>query len=118
MPRRGPTLASRLLSAIVDQRILDRHRLAAELRVSVAVLDRWLSAAQPIPVERQLLLATFVIERVPLLARRGYRLRDQVRATMAYQLHVTQTHLIAPVPRFKPLRGSVGDRYPRSRLAV
>jgi hypothetical protein len=112
MPRRGPTHASRLLSTIVDRQILQRDRLAMELRVPVALLDQWLANERPIPFERQLVLANLLIERVPLLAREGYRLRDQLRATIAYHTHVTKTHLTAPVSRFKPLRNDSPDQRP------
>lgn len=113
MPHRGATLASRLLSMIVARRIVERDQLATELRVPPALVEQWLRDTQPIPSERQLLLAAFVIERMPSLARHGYRLRDHVRATMAYHAHATQTHLIAPVPRFKPLRGGIAGQRPR-----
>ena len=105
MPRRSPTLAIRLLSMLVAQSVFNHRRLAAELGVSVSMLDQWLKAEQPMPLEGQLLLATLLIERVPRLARQGYRLRAHVRAATAYHAHATKTHLTGPVPRFKPLRG-------------
>lgn len=112
MPRRRrPTLAVEALGELIDSGVFDPHTVARHLAVPRRLMEAWLADEQPMPVDRQLLLATLLIERVPPLARIGYRLHGHVRATLLYRAHETKTHLTAPVSRFRP-PARVNDRAP------
>lgn len=89
-----------LLQRILSTGSLDVDALAEALVVSPATLNAYLSGDVPIPLERQLCLALFVIERVPELAREGHRLRAQVAAAIAFHEHATALHREAPTTRF------------------
>ena|SRR5689334_14249811 len=100
--RRRRTLAIDALEELIDTGLADTDWVARQLAVRRRVIQAWLANEQPMPVERQLLLATLLIERVPQLARLGYRLHGHVRATLLYRARETKTHLTAPVSRFRP----------------
>jgi hypothetical protein len=78
--------------------LYDQTQVASELAVPSATIDGYLSGSIAIPLERQLCLALFVIEKIPLLARSGHMLHGQVRAAIAFQGHSTAVHQTAPVP--------------------
>lgn len=80
----------------MDAPSFDRAAVANELVVPVKALDAFLEGTLPMPLDRQLCLALFVIEKVPALARLGYQLRGQVKAAMAFQAHSTATHATSP----------------------
>ena len=86
MTRKGSnTGAIRLLKRVLASGWFDRNYLATRLAVRRRMLDAHLWAEVPMPLERQLRLAAFVIENVPPLARAGYRLRSQVSAAMTHE---------------------------------
>ncbi len=58
--------------------------MARALVISDAALRAYLAGVEPMPLDRQLCLALFVIESIPPMARSGHRLRGQVAASMAY----------------------------------
>ena len=93
-PRRSRALE--LLHKIVSTQSLDTRELAHALVVSRSTLESYLSGAVPIPLERQLCLALFVIEHIPEFARHGHQLRGQVAAAIAFQEHATAIHQQAP----------------------
>jgi hypothetical protein len=95
------TFPTRLLTKVVATGWFEKDEVAAALRVSVHMLDAYLSCETAIPTDRQLRLADFVVKKVQPLARMGYRLRGQASAALLYQSEQTATHMIAPVP---PLR--------------
>jgi hypothetical protein len=68
--------------------------------VSRATLHGYLSGNAPIPLERQLCLALFVIERYPEFARLGYQLRGQAAAAIAFREQATAVHQQSPAKRF------------------
>jgi hypothetical protein len=70
--------------------------LADELVVPLKAIDAFVDGKLPMPLDRQLCLALFVIEKVPSLARLGYQLRGQVKAAMAFEAHSTATHATTP----------------------
>jgi hypothetical protein len=72
--------------------------LAEVIVVKRSALDSYLSGSLTIPLDRQLCLALFAIERVPSLARLGHQLLGQVAATTAFQAGSTATHLQPPPP--------------------
>jgi hypothetical protein len=80
----------------LDTHSFDRETLAAELVVPVVAIDKFLDGRLPMPLDRQLCLALFVIEKVPALARLGYQLRGQVKAAMSFEGHATTTHGSSP----------------------
>jgi len=100
--RARQTTAAQLLAKLVATGWYDFSELARELVVSEATVSDYVSGERPIPLDRQLCLAVFVIEKVPPLARWGHRLRGQVEASMRFQSRVTETHLSAPPDRHWP----------------
>ncbi len=98
--RAHESAAVRLLRDVVATGGLARDALARALVISDAVLQAYLAESTPMPLDRQLCLAQFVIECVPSLARAGYRLRGQVAAAIAYHAQSTTTHRTAPPSRF------------------
>ena len=90
------TLASTLIARVLDTGAMDRETLAGALIVSPARLERFRDQREPIPPERQMLLALVVVERVPPLARFGRQLRTQVRAAAAYHASDVQVHSQGP----------------------
>lgn len=95
------TRATGLLSKLATSGSFTSAELARELKVTEPTLLAYVSGARPIPLDEQLLLATFVIAKVPALARIGHSLRSQVLAAVAYERQETATHKTGPVTRFR-----------------
>jgi hypothetical protein len=96
-PRRSR--AVRVLRASLETGIANRAQLARAMGVTAADLDQFLAGKIPMPLDRQLLLASIVIEKAPAgseLARLGHRLQAQATAAMSFQSHETPTHRTAP----------------------
>lgn len=72
------------------------EQVAAAMMVREPTLDEYRHGRVPIPIEAQILLAAFAIERVPKYARLGYQLRGQLRARIAFATGETETHLGPP----------------------
>ena len=83
--RNQETRAHRLLTNVVATEQFDRAELARELVVTGRTLDAFVAGRVAIPLDRQLLLALLVIERVPSLARQGHQLKGQVAGALAFQ---------------------------------
>src|SRR4051812_49015588 len=101
--RRAARRSSRavvLLHHLVATDVFKPDEIARALVISDATLDAYLSESKAMPLERQLCLALFVIERVPRLSRLGYQLRGQLGAVMAFQDRETVTHSEPPHNRF------------------
>jgi predicted transcriptional regulator len=96
--KQRPTRAAALLARILASRLYDRTELATELAVTPATIDSYLSGKMDMPLERQLCLALFVIEKIPPLTRSGHMLHGQVRAAIAFHQHSTAVHQTAPPP--------------------
>ena len=79
------TRAHRLLATVVAAGEIDLDELARELVVTRNVLDAFVAGRVGIPLERQLCLALFVIQRIPSLARQGHQLKGQVAGALAFQ---------------------------------
>jgi hypothetical protein len=90
--------ASALLARVLATGLYDLTDVAAELAVTPTTIDGYLNGSIPMPLERQLCLALFVIEKIPTLARSGHMLHGQVRAAIAFHEHSTAVHQTAPVP--------------------
>jgi hypothetical protein len=88
--------AVHLLEKLLKTGWYDEATLAEELVMTPAMLAAFSSGRVPMPLDRQLVLALFVIEKVPPLARLGHQLRGQVRAAISFQAHETSTHSSAP----------------------
>jgi hypothetical protein len=100
---RNPQQRSRaleLLRRIESSGSVERHALAQALVVRPATLESYLHGTIPIPLERQLCLALYVIEHIPELARQGHQLRGQVAAAIAFRERATFVHSEAPPTRF------------------
>ena len=89
---RAIELLDRLLAS--DASTIDE--VASALMVSAEGIERYRSQRLAMPIERQLLLAAYVIERVPGYARLGHLLRGQIRATIAFAARETTTHPSPP----------------------
>lgn len=92
------TRASALLAKVLAAGSYDRAKIATELAITPDTVDGYLSGTIAIPLERQLCLALFVVEKIPSLARSGHLLHGQVRAAIAFHQHSTAVHQTAPVP--------------------
>ncbi len=101
---RSRSRAGDLLRRVLATNWFDRTALAAELVVSEEVLAGFIDDDHPIPLDRQLCLAQFVIKEIPPLARHGRMLLAQV--TAAYALAARTT---AP----QPLHSDLWPRSPR-----
>jgi hypothetical protein len=98
---RTSSRALELLIKIDMTGLFDRATLARELVMTEDQLERFMDDEMPIPLDRQLCLAQFVIERVPVFARAGHRLKGQVIAAISFNARVTATHADAPPPMFR-----------------
>jgi hypothetical protein len=98
----GPKLsrAAQLLSRLSGTRWFDLQTLAGELVVSAATVGAYLDGTLPMPLDRQLCLALFVIENVPPLARQGHQLHGQVQAAISFQARAAEG-LSASPPRIR-----------------
>ena len=83
--RRKETRAHALLTKVVATGWFDREEIARALVVTPRTLDAFVAGSVAMPLERQLCLALFVIERIPALARQGHQLKGQVAGAMAFQ---------------------------------
>jgi hypothetical protein len=92
--------ALELLRRIVSSGSVETQALAHALVVRPATLDSYICGTVPIPLERQLCLALYLIEHVPELARQGHQLRGQVAAAIAFQEHATVVHSDGPPTHF------------------
>jgi hypothetical protein len=88
--------ATQLLLRVVATGWFDLDTIAHALVVPRLILEKYLNGSEPIPLDRQLCLALFLIERVPPLARQGRHLRCQVQAVIAFQSGETQIHNFPP----------------------
>jgi hypothetical protein len=76
----------------------DQTQVAGELAVTPVMVEDYRSGKVAMPLDRQLCLALFVVEKIPSLARSGHMLRGQVRAAIAFHEHSTAVHQTAPLP--------------------
>jgi hypothetical protein len=93
-PRR--TLASNVIARVLDCGAMDEESLARELIVTVPMLRRFRDQRQAIPMERQMVLALLILEKVPSLAKLGRQLRAQVRAHAAFSQNDVEIHTQSP----------------------
>ena len=93
---RGRSTAAQLLRKVLATGWFAPEALARALVISDAWLEAYVNESKPMPLDRQLCLALFVIECIPPLARAGHRLRSQVAAAMAFHSGVTETHAQSP----------------------
>lgn len=95
-----PSRAAQLLSRLSATRWFDLQTLARELVVPVATVEAYLNGTLPMPLDRQLCLSLFVIDKVPALARQGHQLHGQVQAAIAFQARSAEGLSAAP-PRIR-----------------
>ncbi len=93
---RSLSRAAQLLLRLVATGWFDLESIARELVVPVSTLEHYLNGREPMPLDRQLCLALFLIEHVPPLARQGRQLRGQVQAAAAFHARETEPHAVAP----------------------
>lgn len=89
-PRRSRWLV--LLRKVINGGALRPSEVARALVISDSELAAYLAESTPMPLDRQLRLASLVIRTVPSLARLGHQLRGQASAAMSFEAHATLTH--------------------------
>jgi hypothetical protein len=77
--------ASALLDSLIALGAFEPEALAAELVTDGETMEEWASAKRVMPLDRQLLLAQLVVDRVPAMKREGHRLLGQVRAAIEFE---------------------------------
>ena len=95
MPENGQAVITRsrtLLQDAIDGAELTRSEACTELRLSDPEMHRVLEGRNVLSQQRQLLLATLLIERVPRLASKAYALKAQALAAIAVEQRLTKTH--------------------------
>ena len=93
---RPRSLAVKLLDSVLASNRTPAEQVAAAMMVHEPTLDEYRRGQMPLPIEAQMLLAAFAIERFPEYARLGYRLRAEIRARVAFAAGETQTHMEPP----------------------
>ena len=89
--------AARLIEQLIGTGQVTPTDLATAIVVSERRLASFRSGRMKVPLERQLCLALFAIERSPVARRAGFALRAQVEAEMAVASTRTETHNEPPV---------------------
>ena len=89
--------AATLLAKVVDSGSFDADRLARELVVSPRRVEAYISGAVAMPMDRQIVLAKFLIDNAPRFARTARSLLKQIEAAIAYANSETVTHSTAPL---------------------
>jgi len=90
------TRSGDLLRSLVAGGEVTQAQISSELSLSSSECAALLSGARVMSLAHQLVLAAVCIERVPRLARRGYTLRSQALAAMAFAQGVTAVHGSTP----------------------
>lgn len=93
---RPRSLAVKLLDSVLASNRAPHEQVAAAMMVHEPTVDEYRRGRVPIPIEAQMLLAAFAIERFPEYARLGHRLRAEIRARVAYAARETETHMEPP----------------------
>src|SRR2546430_13216840 len=86
----------------------DVQRIAGELVVDERTLGLYVSGALPMPLERQLCFALFLIAHVPSQARRGHNLLGRIQAEIRFHSGQTQLPSTAPVPSHRSYLAELG----------
>ena len=89
--------AARLIEQLIGTGQVTAADLATAIVVSERTLAAYRSGHMKVPLERQLCLALFAMERSPVVRRAGFALRSQVEAEMAVASTRTETHNEPPV---------------------
>ena len=82
-----------LLRQLITGHSIAHDTIAGALGLSRAEVDAHVSGREPMSLEAQSRLATFVIDKVPTLRRAGHRLRAQTSAASDFHAGRTETHL-------------------------
>ena len=99
--RVGSSRAVRLLQQLIRRQLATAEALSACLGVSPQRLLKYLAGKTRMPLESQRRLADFILDQAPELAREAHRLRLQCEAEELYRTGETETHMVAPPPRFR-----------------
>ena len=81
-----------LIEKILRDAVVSEADLARQLVVSPEMLRAYRAGTAAIPGDRQLCLALVCMELPPKSARLGAQLRNQVRATAAFEQGATKAH--------------------------
>jgi hypothetical protein len=85
-----------LLKALIAREEFSLPHLAQSLDCSLEEVGAFAEGNPVMPLTRQLLLAEFVIAKVPALARRGHALKAQVIAATSFNDKTTSVHAEPP----------------------
>lgn len=99
-PRPSPIARGRavtLLERVLSTEGITLEALSQGLMVSTTTLSSYRTGSHPMPLEIQLLLVAFTLERSPEHGRLARRLRDQLKATITFAAGQTVTHLEPPL---------------------
>jgi hypothetical protein len=91
--------AAKLLSAGIAAGRFDVTRIAAELVIDERTVGLYIAGSTPMPIDRQICLARFLIEHVPALSRQGHNLLSQLRSRVAFESGATKVDSQAPPGR-------------------
>jgi hypothetical protein len=85
-----------LLKALIARAEFSMPHLAETLDCAPDEVEAFAEGNPVMPLTRQLLLAEFVILKVPALARRGHALKAQAIAATSFNDHTTSVHAEPP----------------------
>ena len=94
---RRRTRVVRILTRLLASNWYTVDELAAALCVDTRTLGRYAAGEVDVPIDRQICLSRFLIERVPPLARAGRNMLGQIEATVRFSQSTTALHTSAPV---------------------
>jgi hypothetical protein len=86
-----------LLKSAIAGGELTADDVARTLGIDPSECDQLIAGTLVMSLDNQLRFATLVIDRVPRLARRGYALRAQAGATLAFKQQATEVHSWSPM---------------------
>jgi hypothetical protein len=98
--KRAGSNAARILSAGIAAGRFDVTQIAAELITDERSIGLYIAGLAPMPIDRQICFARFLVEHVPALARQGHNLLSQLRSQVAFETGVTKVHDQGP-PGFR-----------------
>lgn len=90
--------AVNLLQKAIAEGKFDVPSIAEALVTDERTIGLYLAGSAPMPLDRQVCFARFLVERVPSLARHGHNLLGQLRAQMSYGGSDNVVHATPPMP--------------------
>ena len=98
------TRVVQILTRLLASTAYTVDELAAALCVDARTVGRYVSGEIDVPIDRQICLARFLIEREPPLARSGRNMLGQIEAAIKFSQSTTALHNSAPFPTTRTFR--------------